>query len=90
MELIQGCRNKKELKQVTAFIRDNFHIVHCDKAISERAIALLHIHAHSHGLRTVDAIIASTALVHKAVLVTGNYRHFDMIKTLDLTRFDPR
>jgi predicted nucleic acid-binding protein len=90
MELIQGCRSKGELKAVTAFIRENFHIVHCDKTISERAISLLQIYALSHGLRTVDAIISSTVLVNKALLVTGNSRHFDMIKALEAMRFEPR
>ena len=90
MELIQGCRNKRELKDVTAFIRENFHVVHCNQVVSERAISLLQIYSLSHGLRTIDAIIASTVLVNKALLVTGNYRHFDMIKALWVMRFEPR
>jgi predicted nucleic acid-binding protein len=90
MELIQGCRNKKELKDIMAFIRDNCRIIHCDKDVSEKAISLIQIYALSHGLRTVDAIIAATVLVNKAYLATANYRHFDMIEPIRLIRFNPK
>jgi predicted nucleic acid-binding protein len=89
MELIQGCRNKKELKDIMAFIGDNCHIIHCDNNVSEKAISLIQIYALSHGLRTVDAIIAATVLVNKACLATANYRHFDMIESVRLIRFNP-
>lgn len=90
MELIQGCRNKKEVKQVMAFLKATFfHIVHCDKTISESAIGFLRAYALSHGLRTIDAIIAATAVTSEAALATGNYRHFEMIDNVRLVKFDP-
>ena len=88
MELIQGCSNKTELRGVRDFIKENLQIIHFDQNISNRAISLLQIYSLSHGLRTIDAIIASTALVRKTLLATGNYRHFDMIKNLEVMRFD--
>jgi predicted nucleic acid-binding protein len=91
MELIQGCRNKKDLRDVNAFVKDTFSdVIHCDKTASERAIALLRLHALGHGLRTVDALIAATAIANGAALVTGNFRHFEMIKGLNLVRFEPK
>lgn len=90
MELIQGCRNKKELKDINAFFKENFqHIVHCDNEISEKAMLLLKTYALSHGLRTVDAIIAATAIVRKALFATCNYRHFSMMEDIELIRFNP-
>jgi hypothetical protein len=90
MELIQGCRNKRELKDITAFFSENFsHVVHCDGAISEKAISLLKTYALSHGLRTVDAIIAATAIASKASFATCNYRHFSMTDEMTLIRFNP-
>jgi predicted nucleic acid-binding protein len=89
MELIQGCRNKKELKDIMAFIKNNCRIIHCDKDVSEKAISLIQTYALSHGLRTVDAIIAATVLVNKTCLATANYRHFDMIEPIRLIRFNP-
>lgn len=90
MELIQGCRNKRELKDITAFFSENFsRVVHCDGAISEKAMSLLKTYALSHGLRTVDAIIAATAITSKASFATCNYRHFSMMDEMTLIRFDP-
>ena len=91
MELIQGCRNKRELKDVTDFFRENFsRVIHCNDTISERALMLLRTYALSHGLRTIDAIIAATAITSKASLVTGNRRHFAVIEKIPLIEFHPK
>ena len=46
MELLQGCRNHQEGRQVKAFISENISLViHPDEIISRRAIALLEHHA---------------------------------------------
>ena len=88
MELIQGCKNKKELKVISDFCRENFsRVIHCDEIISEKAISLLRSYSLSHGLRTVDAIIAATSMTGKFTLVTGNWRHFNMIEKMKLVRF---
>ena len=90
MELIQGCADKSELKSVKEFIRLNFSkIIYPDERISEKAIGLLEHYALSDGLRTVDALIAASALSHKAALATANYKHFKSIEGLQLIRFDP-
>ena len=90
MELIQGCADKTELKSVKDFIRLNFSkIIYPDERISEKAIVLLEHYALSDGLRTVDALIAASALSHKAALATANYKHFKSIEGLQLIRFDP-
>jgi predicted nucleic acid-binding protein len=91
MELVQGCRNKKELREITTFIAEAFpNRVHCDKIVSEKAIVLLGRYALSHGLRTVDALVAATAVTSGAALATGNYRHFEMIDRVRLVKFNPR
>jgi predicted nucleic acid-binding protein len=91
MELIQGCRNKKEIKEVMTFVKESFsRIVHCDETMSEKAIGLLRVYALSHGLRTIDALIAAAAITSEVTLATGNYRHFEMIDKMRLLKFDPR
>jgi predicted nucleic acid-binding protein len=42
MELLQGCRNQEEAREVKAFISENISLViHPDEIVSRRAIALL-------------------------------------------------
>jgi hypothetical protein len=90
MELVQGCLNKAELKTVKNFIKENFSIViHPDENIAEKAIALLEKHALSEGLRTVDALIAASALKHSASLATSNDKHFKNISHLSIINFQP-
>ncbi len=89
MELIQGCADKNELKSVKEFIRVNFSkTIYPDEKISEKAIALLEHYALSDGLRTVDAIIAASALSQKASFATANYKHFKSIDGLHVIRFE--
>jgi len=91
MELVQGCLNKEELKSVKKFIRENIsQVVHPDERISEKAIHLLEKHAMPDGLRTVDALIAASALINGATLATANYKHFKSIPTLDVIKFRGR
>jgi predicted nucleic acid-binding protein len=90
MELIQGCADKSELKSVKDFIRLNFpQVTYPDERIFEKAIGLLEHHALSDGLRTVDSLIAASALSHKAALATANYKHFRSIEGLNVMRFEP-
>jgi len=90
MELIQGCADKNELKRVKEFIRLNFSkIIYPDERISEKAIGLLEHYAMSDGLRTVDALVAASALSQKAALATANYKHFKSIEGLHVIRFNP-
>ncbi len=90
MELIQGCRDRQELRTVKEFIRENVStVIHPDERISEKAITLLEGHASTDGLRTVDALVAATALQADDILATANYRHFKKIAGLDVHKFEP-
>lgn len=90
MELLQGSRDKKESITIKDFLKLNVsRIIHPDEKISEKAIILIERHALSDGLRTVDALIASTALTGNAFLATANYKHFKGIHNLDILRFEP-
>jgi len=73
------------------FLRENIpSVIHPDEKICERAMQLLEKHAHSDGLRTIDALIAATALIHDACLVSGNWKHFRAIHGLEVKRFQPK
>lgn len=90
MELLQGCRNQDEAREVRAFVAENISLViHPDEIISRRAIGLLEHHAFSHGLRVVDAIIAASALETASSLATANVKHYRVIAPLNLIQFKP-
>lgn len=90
MELLQGCRNQQEGRQLKAFISENISLViHPDEIISRRAIALLEQHAFSHGPRVVDAIIAASALETASSLATANVKHYRVVAPLNLIQFKP-
>ena len=81
MELIVGCRGKQELNALDRFLK-RFEIITIDAVIAETAVDLLRQFCLSHGLLIADALIAATALVLEAPLLTGNQRHFRFIEGL--------
>lgn len=78
VELIQGCKDKEELKVVEKAC-DPLHQVKVDIEISEMAIALLRKYNLSHGLLFLDALIAATCIIRKNTLVTQNIRDFRFV-----------
>lgn len=80
-ELIQGCRNPKQLVQVNTLI-SSFDVLHIDYPISALAIKFVSDLYLSHGLKFLDAVIAATAIKHKLILKTQDAKHFKFIKGL--------
>jgi len=90
MELVQGCRDRQEQRAVKEFIRENIAgVIHPNEDISGKAIALLEGHASADGLRTIDALVAATALREDVTFVTANHKHFKKITGLELLKFVP-
>lgn len=81
VELIQGCRNPKELTQVNTLISD-FEILYIDYSISQLATNLVSSLYLSHGIKFLDALIAATAIKHQLILKTQDSKHFKCIKEL--------
>ena len=83
-ELIVGARNQRDAAAVDGLIR-TFR-VHADlrAEITGLAYDLLKQHAKSDGLRTVDALIAATAIAESLTLVSRNRKHFQRIGDLRL------
>ncbi|GFP20303.1 hypothetical protein HKBW3S03_01805 [Candidatus Hakubella thermalkaliphila] len=90
MELLQGCLNKKELKDVKAFVDENFaNIIHPNEVASEKAIALMERFTLSHGLRVVDALVAAITIEQGLQLASANTGHYRFIKDIQLLPFEP-
>lgn len=83
MELIVGCRDKKELQSLKKFF-NQFHILELNKRISEKAAELLEQYRLSHGLLIPDALIAATAIETGEDFITKNQKDSKFIAGLKL------
>ncbi len=86
MELIVGCRNKAELRDLDSFLQ-RFQVLKLTEQISERAVGLLQQYRLSHGLLIADALIAATALEFGEPFITKNQRDFRFIAGLNLQSY---
>lgn len=83
-------RNKKELKSLRIALRTwQTKILMINEEISARAMFLVERYYLSHSLTLADALIASTAIVYGLPILTGNDKHFRIVKNLELKKFKP-
>ncbi|MBA3352330.1 MAG: type II toxin-antitoxin system VapC family toxin [Blastocatellia bacterium] len=71
MEVLVGARTPG-LRQVREDFLRHFKLIELDAAVARRAIAL----RQEHRLLFPDAIVWASALVHRALLITRNTKHF--------------
>jgi predicted nucleic acid-binding protein len=81
MELVVGCRNKREVTLAQLLIAE-FDVIPLSAAISAQAYHWLIIYSRSHGLLIPDALIGATAVVTKLELATDNIKDFKMLPDL--------
>ena len=80
LELIAGARNHREVADMDVLI-SAYDQMPPNEAIPRRAYSLMMTFARSHGLRPLDALIA-TAIENGFTLVSKNRKHFQMIGEL--------
>jgi len=90
MELLQGARNKAEIRTIKSFLGDlGFATLPLNENIGHRALVYMEEYGLSGSLSMADAMIAATAIEANQSLVTGNDKHYKLIKELELVRFRP-
>lgn len=90
MELVQGMRNKSELRALRAALKGwQVQIAHVTEGISARAAFLVEEFYLSNAIRVADALIAATALEYGAKLLTANDKHYRVIEQLEIEIFRP-
>lgn len=90
IELVQGMRNKNELKELRKSLSHwNTKILYISEDISAKAMFLVEQHYLSHSIVLADALIASTAISCGLKILTGNVKHYKVIKDLDIQLFNP-
>jgi len=89
MELIIGCRNKRELRGMDTFLK-RFIVAPLAPEISAMGSSLLRKYRLSHGLLIADALIAATASILSIPFATKNVRDFGFIDGLLLSPYPSR
>lgn len=88
MDLLQGIRDKEELRILKHFmIEREIECISLDHEITSRAIYFLEKFRLSDGLQMADALIAATVDLRGETLLSGNYAHYKMIPGLEVKKF---
>ena len=90
MELIQGARDKGELKAIKRFLTDlGFRTLPLTENIGHRASIYMEEYVLSDGLSMADALVAATAIEGGEPLLSGNTKHYRVLSELELHSFRP-
>ncbi len=90
-ELIQGARNRQELREIKYFLKDHaFQTLPFTENIGHRASVYMEEYTLKTTLSLADALIAATAVEHHLTLCTANKKHYGAVNELDLRAFQPR
>jgi predicted nucleic acid-binding protein len=90
MELVQGLRNKKELNHLRKALHGwNAQILYVSEEISAKAMFYVEQHFLSHTMKLADALIGATAIAHGFPILTGNDKHYKVMKDLEIKKFVP-
>jgi predicted nucleic acid-binding protein len=88
MELVQGMRNKKELNNLRQALHAwNTKILYISEEISAKAMFAVEQHFLSHSLQLADVLIGATAVVYGIPLLTGDDKHYKIMKEIQIKRF---
>ena len=90
MELIQGMRDKKELRLLQQNFKNwNIKIIFINEEISTKALFYVEEYFLSHSMQLADSLIASTATAYGLKLITANDKHYKTVQELEIETFRP-
>jgi predicted nucleic acid-binding protein len=90
MELLQGARDKREVKAIKSFLVDmGFSVLPLSENIGHRASIYMEEYNLATSISMGDALIAAAAIEANQQLITGNDKHYKAVKELDIKRFRP-
>ncbi len=90
MELVQGMRNRAELDNLRKALHVwNSKILYISEEISIKAMFFIEQHYLSHSIQLADALIGATAVTHGLPILTGNDRHYRVLKDVQIKKFRP-
>ena len=90
MELVQGMRNKEELRTLQKTLKQwNVKTIYISEEISARALFYVEEYFLSHSMELADSLIASTATSYGMKLITANDKHYKVVKDINIEVFRP-
>ncbi|CAB1078737.1 Death on curing protein, Doc toxin [Olavius algarvensis Delta 1 endosymbiont] len=90
MELVQGMRNKKELNNFRKALHVwDSEILYISEEISVKAMFFVEQHYLSHSIQLADALIGATAIAYGLPILTGNDKHYKILKDIQIKKFRP-
>src|SRR5210317_1598356 len=90
MELVQGMRNKNELNNLRRALHVwDSKILYISEEISVKAMFFVEQHYLSHSIQLADALIGATAIVYRLPILTGNDKHYKILKDMQIKKFRP-
>jgi predicted nucleic acid-binding protein len=90
MELVQGMRDKNELNNLRRALHAwGSKILYISEEISVKAMFFVEQHFLSHSIQLADALIGATAISHGLPVLTGNDKHYKILKGLQIKKFRP-
>ncbi|MCK9621968.1 MAG: type II toxin-antitoxin system VapC family toxin [Methylobacter sp.] len=90
IELVQGMRNKQELVALRRALRLwNAKMLYISEDISAKAMFYVEQYYLSHSMQLADALIGATAVANGLDLLTGNAKHYRVLKDISIREFKP-
>jgi predicted nucleic acid-binding protein len=90
MEIVQGMRNKSELRSlIRQLSKWEVNIVQINKDISTRAMIYVEEYFLSNSMELADALIAATCVNTSEILLTANGKHYKHIPNMQISNFNP-
>ena len=90
MELIQGMRDKNELNNLRRALHTwDSRILYISEEISVKAMFFVEQHFLSRAIQLADALIGATAISYGLPILTGNDKHYKILKDLQIKKFRP-
>ena len=90
MELVQGMRNKEELRVLQRTLKQwGVKTIYVNEEISAKALFFVEEYFLSHSMELADAMIAATVTIYGMTLLTANDKHYKVVKGLDMKVFRP-
>ena len=81
-------RNKDESNCLRKTLKDwETKILHISEEISAKAMFYVEQHYLSHSLQLADALIGATAVSYGLPILTGNDKHYKVIKHVQIKKF---